>query len=98
MSPWLAWTSYSLGLGRSSRTASTAGPYPASGHYHKGRRYVSMATCLDTVTSGASGKRKNNQGFGDYVYYKKLNFVINDSDFVILGLDLLIESSDSVNK
>ena len=31
----------------------------------------------------------NNQGFGNCFYYKMLNFVINDSVFAILGLDLL---------
>ena len=28
----------------------------------------------------------NNQGFGDCFHYNELNLVINDSDFVILGL------------
>ena len=35
-----------------------------------------------------------NQGFGDCFSYKRLNVVINDSDFIILGLNLLIYSSD----
>ena len=37
----------------------------------------------------------NNQGLGVCFCYKRLNLVINDSDFVILGFDLLIQSSDS---
>ena len=38
----------------------------------------------------------NNQGFGDCFSYKRLNVVINYSDFVILGLYLLIYGSDTV--
>ena len=36
----------------------------------------------------------NNQGFGVCFCYKKLNIVINDSDSVLLGLDLLIFGSN----
>ena len=39
-------------------------------------------------------RKRKNQGFGDCFSYKRLNVVINDSDFVILGLDLLIFGSD----
>ena len=35
----------------------------------------------------------NNQDFGVCFCYKKLNIIINDSDSVILGLDLLISGS-----
>ena len=51
------------------------------------RHYVSMATCLDTVNV-------NNQGFGVCFCNKKLNIIINDSDSVMLGLDLLIFGSN----
>ena len=36
----------------------------------------------------------NNQGFGVCFCYKKLNIVINDSDSVMLGFDLLIFGSN----
>ena len=83
-------------FGRSSHRECTRGHYHGSGRYPatKARRYVSMATCLETVTSGASGN-VNNQGFGFSFCYKRLNLVIDDSDFVILGLDLLIYGSDT---
>ena len=42
-----------------------------------------------TVTSRASGN-VNNQGFGVSFCHKRLDLVINDSDFVVLGLDLLM--------
>ena len=43
----------------------TAGRYPMSGRYQatKALSYVSMAMCLDTVTSDAPGY-VNNEGFG----------------------------------
>ena len=41
-------------------------------------------------------KRINNQGCGDCFSYKRLNFVIDDSDFVVLGLVLLIYGLDTV--
>ena len=56
-----------------------------------------MAMRFDTVTSGASGKSKQTQSWR-YFCYKKLNLVINDSDFVILGSDLLIHNSVSLDK
>ena len=40
----------------------------------------------------------NNQVVGECFYYGALNFIMNYSDFVILGLDLLLYSSVSVNK
>ena len=58
---------------------STAGRYPASGHYQatKAHRYVAMATFLETVTlSRRSALRVqhhrniNNQGFGVCFCYK----------------------------
>ena len=58
-----------------------------------------MATCLETVTAGCSSVdrgNENNHGFGDCFSYKRLTVVINNSDFVILGLYLLIFGSNSV--
>ena len=80
-----------------SRRQCTSGHYPQSGHYlgTKARRYVAMATCLETVTAGCSSAdqgNKNNHGFGVCFSYKMLNVVINNSDFIILGLTLLIYS------
>ena len=40
------------------------------------------------VLSGSSRKRKQ-EGLDVCIHYIKLNLVVNDSDFVILGLDLL---------
>ena len=62
-----------------SHRQSTAGRYPASGHYQatKARRYVAMATFLETVTLSrrsalrAQHRRNiNNQGFGVCFCYK----------------------------
>ena len=54
---------------------------------------------LSGPRSRAEHRRKvNNQGFGVCFCYKRLNLVISDSDFVILGFHFLIQSSDSVNK
>ena len=80
-------------FGRSSRRESTAGHYPASGRYQatKACLYVSIATSLDTVTRREvrvlerSTGHVNNKGFGVYFSYTKLNFVIFNSDIVILG-------------
>ena len=54
------------------RRQSTAVHYPASGRYlaTKARRFVSMATCLDTITSGASGKRKQHEFWRVFILYK----------------------------
>ena len=46
--------------------------------------------------SGAPEKKVNKEGFGMYLSYTKLNSVIFDSDFVILGLYLLIFGSNIV--
>ena len=49
---------------------------------------------LHALSSGAPEK-VNNQGFGMYFPYIKLNLVIIDSDFIILGLHLLIFGLDN---
>ena len=78
---------------------STAVHYPASWHYQatKARRYISMATCLETLSNGClsgSSRKRKQEGLDVVIHYIKLNLVINDSDFVILSLDLLIFGSD----
>ena len=41
-------------------------------------------------------RKHNNQGFGDCFSYKRLDVMINNSDFIISGLYLLISGSNSV--
>ena len=53
------------------------------------------AYCQVRALERSTGE-KNNQGFGVYFSYTKLNVVIFDLDVVILGLDLIIFGSNSV--
>ena len=78
-------------LNRKSDAGGQCGRYPAA----KARRYVSMATSLDPVTTGASGKRT--KGFGICFCNKRRNLVINYS-LQLLGLDLLIYTAQILLK
>ena len=52
-------------LAVASHRQSTGGHYHGSGRYlaTKARRYVAMATCLETVTCSAERRDVNNPGF-----------------------------------
>ena len=63
----------------------SAGSGPCEWHYQaiKARRYVSMAACLDTVTSGASGNVNN-----DDCYHNLLEYYHNLLEFRRIMLEL----------
>ena len=60
------------------------------------RHHGNMLRDSDACSPTAHRRKVNNQGFRVCFCYKKLNLIINDSDFVMLGLDLLIYSSDII--
>ena len=68
----------------------------------KARRCVAMVNCVETGCSlpgprSRAGPRRNvnNKSLSVFFCYKKLNSVISDSDFVMLGLDLHMFGSDN---
>ena len=60
------------------------------------RHHGNVPRDSDGCARAAHRGNVNNQGFGICFCYKKLNLIINNSDFIMLGLDLLIYTSDII--